>query len=317
VPDLLQIFGALAVAAVTAAGVRLVCSQPWRIHCGVRAAIGDVLGIAAGIAVACVLLGRIPHWPPREDQDRLLLVLFPMLVVVELIAAGTQSRPRPAWLLRGVIAAAAAPILLYNSIYLSDAAGPGTRAWSIVQSGLILIGLAAALVIVWGLLGLHLSRTRSRSVPLSIAMACAAAAITVMLSGYASGGQIGLGIAAALIGVLTASLAPNSASNLTSSLSLGVVGLFAVIVIGRFFGELTLANAACVMFAPLACWIPELPFFRKIGVGTRACLSVLLVMTPLLAAVVNAQHRFAVDSNRSSSESNEPSADDYREYLNR
>ena len=65
-------------------------------------------------------------------------------------AAAVPKVPRYArWLLRGGLALSAAPILLHNTIYLVDLAGPGSREWSGTQAMLILAGLAAALLLTW------------------------------------------------------------------------------------------------------------------------------------------------------------------------
>ena len=39
-----------------------------------------------------------------------------------------------------------------------------------------------------------------------------------------------------------------------------MVGLFSLLVIGHFFGELTTAHAILLLFAPLLGWLPELPY---------------------------------------------------------
>jgi hypothetical protein len=78
-----------------------------------------------------------------------LLIVLPAVVAVEAAAAFLGRRRWLAWLLRAAVAAAAAPILLYGTTYLGDAAGPGTREWRPLVTWLILAALAAALAIVW------------------------------------------------------------------------------------------------------------------------------------------------------------------------
>src|SRR5262249_20547304 len=211
-----------------------------------RTSAGGVLGVAVGFFVGCWWLGLWPHWPPREDQDRLLLILFPALIGVELVGAFRGQFRWLVWLLRLVIAAGTAPVLLYHTSYLTDLAGPGTREWTPAQTGMILGSLAAALaggLAALALLGRPTSphpvlpltegedRVRGRSIPLAVAFACAGAAVTVMLSGYASGGQMGLPLAAALVGAMVASLALVGPLDVNGILGPGVVGLFALLVI--------------------------------------------------------------------------------------
>ena len=48
---------------------------------------GTVLSVGLGFLAGCAWLGVRPHWPPREDQDRLVLILFPAVMGVEIVAA--------------------------------------------------------------------------------------------------------------------------------------------------------------------------------------------------------------------------------------
>ena len=59
----------------------------------------------------------------------------------------------------------AAPVLLYNTSYLAELAGPGSREWTPAQAGIILAGLAAALTGAWAALALLATRSPVRSVP--------------------------------------------------------------------------------------------------------------------------------------------------------
>jgi hypothetical protein len=102
-PDPIRILEALAISAVVAGAILLLFGWPWRAPNRVRGRIGGVLGVGAGISAGCWWLGVSPNWPPREDQDRLLFVLLPALIVVE-TAVALVARPRwLAWLLRLVV----------------------------------------------------------------------------------------------------------------------------------------------------------------------------------------------------------------------
>jgi hypothetical protein len=313
-PDPMLILGAVAAAAVVAAGLPLICGWPWRTPRPVQAAAGSVLGVAGGFFLGCWLLGVRPHWPPREDQDRLLFLLVPAVVGVELVAALAERLRWLAWLLRLGIAAAAARILLDNTSYLTDLAGPGTREWTPAQVWLILGALALALLAVWAALALLARRSGGRSVPAALAVACAGAAVTVMLSSYASGGQIGLPLAAALVGATVASLVLSGRPELGGVLGLGVVGLFALLVIGHFFGQLSTGHAALLFFGPLVCWLPELPYVRRVGPRLRAVAGVLLAAVPVAVVLMLAQQKFAEQATQTSPGTPEPSLQDYMDY---
>src|SRR5438132_1928950 len=139
------------IAAALAGLIFLLFGWPWRSPKPTRTAVGAVLGVSVGFFAGCWWLGVRPQWPPLEDQDRFLLILFPAVMVVELVAAllfeiRTKSEPRmkhglnternplssvahwvlslSVWLLRLVIAVLASRILLHNSSYITDLSGP-------------------------------------------------------------------------------------------------------------------------------------------------------------------------------------------------
>jgi hypothetical protein len=135
-----------------------------------------------------------------------------------------------------------------------------------------------------------------------------------MLSGYASGGEMGLPLAGALAGAVVASLALTTPPDGEGILSLGIVGLFALLIMGRFFGQLATAHAALLFFGTLLCWIPELPYLRRLGPRLRGLLSVLSVAVPVAAALALAQQKFVNHSTRTSPGSQEPSIQDYMDF---
>ena len=66
------------------------------------------------------------------------------------------------------------------------------------------------------------------------------------------GGQAALPLAAALMGVTAVAVVLNRQKPQTGPLGVAIAGLFCVLLIGRFFGELTTAHAV-VLYAP-PCW---------------------------------------------------------------
>src|SRR5262249_10274173 len=135
----------------------------------------------------------------------------------------------------------------------------------------------------------------------------------IMLSGYATGGQLALPLAAALVGATVASWALSGPTDVTGPLGLGVVGLFALLVIGRFFGQLTTGHAALLFAAPLLCWLPELPSIRRLRPWLRGLAQVVLVAVPVAVAGAQAQQKFA-EASRPSPDSKEPSIQDYMDF---
>src|SRR5947209_2078715 len=135
-PDPISMLQVMAAAAVIAGVLVLLCGWPWRSPPPGRVAAGWILGIAAAVYAGGALLGIRPRWPPLEDLPRLLVILIPATLLVELIAALTHF---PRWTvaaLRVLLAAAAPWILLHGSSYLVDLAGPGSRQWAPRQAAL-------------------------------------------------------------------------------------------------------------------------------------------------------------------------------------
>ncbi len=297
----LPLLQSLAAAGLVAGVVMLALGLPWRSPSPARVALGWSLGVSLGLFAGCWLHPDLrPDWPPREDLDRFLLILLPATLVVEALAAWPRVPNWTAWLLRLVIAFAAARLLLHGSVYLED-----SGEWTGVERWSWLAGLGGSLFAVWGLLALLDWRRPGPSLPLALAVVCAASGVAVMLSGYATGGQLGLPLAAALVGAVLASLLLARPAGLNVAPGVGVVGLFSLLVIGRFFGELTTTRAVLLFFAPLVCWLPELPWRRgPVRVALVAFLTGLVVFL--------AQQRFDVESKRAT-----PTAEDgLEDYMN-
>jgi len=313
-PDPILIVQSMAAAALTAAVVVLLARWPRQTFSSARGSAACVLGVGVGVLVGCWRLGIRPHWPPLEDQDRLLIILLPAIVVVEFAAALLGRAPYLAWLLRLIVAAAAARVLLHHSVYITDLAGPGSRLWTPAQTWLVLAGLAGALAVVWTLLIFQARQTPSWSVPFAVAITCAGAGVTLMLSGYASGGQIGFEVLAAFVGTMLASLALPGRVAAQSVLGVAVVLLYAILVVGRFFGELSTLNAGLLFAAPLLGWLPELPYVQRMGPWLRGVLRLGFTVAVIALVVVLAQKKFSEESTRNSPGSYEPTIEDYMNF---
>lgn len=287
-PDLVAMIQPLCTAAAVAAAVLLFCSWPRRRPNARRVTVGWVLGVSIGFALGCWQLDVRLHWPLQDDQDRWLLVLVPLVIGVELVAAFSPGARTLAWTLRCLIAAAAAPILLHRSIYLADLAGPNSREWTAAQAGLILGGLAVALAGVWAALALLARRVSTPALPLALSLALGGGAITVMLSGYFTGGQLGLPLASALAGTTLASRVLAAPADCSGALGVSVVGLFALLVTGRFFSDLSTPHAIVLFGAPLLAWIADLPFLRRRNPGIRGVVVIILVAAPIAFVVQHA-----------------------------
>lgn len=172
-----------------------------------------------------------------------------------------------------------------------------SRVWSTGQVWSVLGTLALALGVVWWALVALGKRAPDFSVPLCLAMVCGGAGLTVMLSGYMSGGLIGLPFAAALIGATLAGLVLAKPPEPTGVLATGAVMLMSLLVIGHFFGELTTASACLLWAAPLASWLPELAP-RSISPTVRGWLRVAAVGVVVAWVLAGMGESLPADSSR-------------------
>jgi hypothetical protein len=315
-PDPILILKSAAAAAVAAALVLLAAGWPWRSPRPGRLAAGSAIGAGIGIALGVFILDAMPHYPPREDQDRLLLILLPAAIVAEIIAVGLQRTSWAAGMPRLAVAAATGLILLHGSVYLNGEPGPDSLAWTPREARRMLCGLAVALTLEWALLGRLAQRQSNRAVVASLMLAVGAAGIAVMLTGYASGGMLGAPIAGALAGVALASLCLSGVLDLRGAVGVGVVSLFALVVVGHFFGDLPTTIALLLFFAPLLGWLPELPAALRSRPLVRGTARILLITTPIVLALVLAVMKFKSDSESKSPApgANEPSMEDYLNF---
>jgi hypothetical protein len=241
--------------------------------------------------------------------------VIPAVLAVELVAAFPKVPRWLIWPLRMVIVAGSTRVLLHGSGYITDLAGPATSEWSPAQTWMIFSGVAAIEATVWVCLALLARRAPGSSVPLSLAIVIAGSAVTVMLSGYSTGGQVGLPLAAALVGSTVAAAVLPRSSPKTAQLGVPIVGLFSLLVIGRFFGQLTTAHAIILVFAPMLGWLPELIYPHRVPSWARGLMRLVLVGSLVAAVLVHAQSKFNRDfQSPSGPGSKEPSLEDYMNF---
>lgn len=219
-----------------------------------RNALAWTLAAAFGLAAGVGALGVRPSWPPLTVFDRFLVFLATAAVIIEI--AGVWIG-RWAWLGRIALAAALVPVLLHGSVVISDAAGPGTRQWPPLETAEYFVLFGEAIVAAWFALTHLAERMRSRALPLALAIACGGGGVTVMYSGYLTGGQLGVALGGALLGASLLSLVVPGPQETNGALGIAMVGLTSMLIAGRYFGSLTTMHGLLLFAAPLTCWLAE------------------------------------------------------------
>jgi hypothetical protein len=314
-PDPMLILGATAAAGVVAAVLMLLSVGPARQVAAAPSAVparrsalatcAEVLAVAGGMTIGCWWLGIRPSSPPVEDKDRLLFVLLPAAGVVEILAAVLQRRPWFGRILRLLLALPLPFLLLFGSGWLpsrwtpgGDPAAPST--WTEQEALRNLVGLGALLAGVWGLLVWAAQRAGGFVVPAALGLISATAGATIMLSGYATGGMIGLPFAGVAAGALLVCLLFARRHSMTGLVGVGTVLLFGLLMAGEFFGELTTTNFALLIAAPVVCGLIALPPLQKLKAAVRFVVVLVAALVPAGVAVGLAQRSFAAATDESS-----------------
>jgi hypothetical protein len=250
-----------------------------------------VLGAGLGLAVGFRLLSLPLAWPPTNALGRLLTVVLPAAICIELLASRERCPRWLSWSFRGGLAWAIARVLLHGSVYLTG----GQFAWTGWQAGLAFALSGALLLAEWALLAMLYARSPGVSLPLALAQACLAAGLCVMLAGYVAGGEAALPLAATLIGAAIAAIRlPGGAP--PGTIGIGVVGFFGLLFIGRFFGGLSTTQAVTIFLAPLLCWVTEIGCLRGRPRWLVGSLRLAVVAVPLIVVLVLAKRDFDRDT---------------------
>jgi hypothetical protein len=271
------------------------------------AAATAVFATVSALYAGLWILDLLPHAPPREALDRLLLIVLPAAAVAELLAAASG---RIGWVGRGAVAISVTPVLLWGSVYTTDLSGANSRAWSTAVTWGIDATLGILLMAAWVLTNRLAARDGGRISLVSLAGTALGAGLVIMLSGYATGGQLAVPLAAGLAGIALGSVLRKSTEVNASAAGVGIVTVFGLLVIGRLFASLTTFNAVLLFVAPLCGWAAEAMRSRP---RFRAGLRLGLVALPVVVAMVLAQQKFASDSHPTGSPA-EGSLDDYTSF---
>lgn len=142
----LKAMGAAAI--VSAAFVLTVAMMRWRLDSTSRGLTSEnpawqklmcVVGVGAALAVGCNLLSIRLTWPPSNALDRLVVVVIPTALAIEMLASFGRVTHWTAWSLRVFLALAIPRILLHGSVYLGDS----REAWNVQQTVWVLTASVA------------------------------------------------------------------------------------------------------------------------------------------------------------------------------
>jgi hypothetical protein len=265
-------------------------------------------------------------WPPGNALSRFLTLLLPSALLIELLAAGVNGFPagnsKPGGLrwaqragsgLRLVLFATAGRVLWHDSVYLQPLSD------SVAENGVRWLPL---LILSFGILAIYgawisLKQLASRgiasslepgSLVASLSMSILTTGLATMLAGYIKGGAASLPLggslaAAALIlswpvrrpsKVAADDAGVHAAIQMSTSLiGIGVMALFCLLWIGRFFGQLSTLDVALLFLAPQCCWVSEFARISNCSVRLRCAIRLLAVSVPLAIVIYFRWQQFA------------------------
>ena len=293
-PDPARYMEAMGAAAIASAVWVLATSAVRSVWDGPSLRQSSLGALAVGLAVGYGMLSLNLSWPPRNGLERLLTLVVPVGLVIEWIAGCRRVPAAVVWLLRLSLFLSVPRILLHDSVYLS---GTDSR-WDMWQAagmlsvcGLILSALCVSLACLS-------DRSPGLSVPLALSTATVCSGITVMLAGYVKGGAAAFPMAAVLAATtLSAAYVVRRADQtqdrgLPPVVFMGVLGLFGLVFVGRFFGEVSTGRGLGILLAPQLCWATECLGARHQKSWFVGPLRALLVAIPLIVVLVLAKRDF-------------------------
>ena len=279
------------------------------------AAVICVLAVGGGVVTGYGVLQFSWTWPPVNALNRFLMIVLPATLVVELLAAvpggdeavsiriltnsaTKKSRSRWAHGFRLALYASVGRILLHDSVYLGDVGNDHPDEWTFTQAVAVFGGSFLGLITSWSLLCRLSERSATGSITVSLAMAIQCTGLATMMAGYIKGGAAAIPLTAALLGtILSSALLLNGFGDsdkryLQGTIGIGVIGLFSLLCIGHYFGQLTGLRAIVLFLTPLLCWISELPGLRSRPAWQKSGVRLIAVTMVLSAVLLSAKQDF-------------------------
>jgi len=296
-PDPLLYFKAMGATAIVSAIFVLAMARSRRSSNAIWMNSACVLGMGCGLSAGYHVLSLRLAWPPVNALDRFLTVVVPAALTIELIAASQCVSTRVAWFLRVSLAATIPRVLLHGSVYLSGA----DNQWTVWQAEMALAVSSVLLAGSWSLLAWLSRRSPGASIPFALGLSMLCAGATVMMAGYIKGGAAAFPLAATLAATAAGVWLITQRSSVPTDFAasampgIGAVGLFGLLFIGHFFGQLSTASALTVLLAPLLCWVTEHPLLRNRKPWVVGAVRLLLVAIPLVSVLAQAKHAFDRD----------------------
>lgn len=294
-PEPLLYLKAMAIVVVVSVASVLTMLVVWRFVSKTWLNSVSVLGMGIGLTVGYYVMAFRLVWPPVNGLDRFLTIVLPVTLGIELIAGFSNLPNWVAWILRISLAVMIPRILLHGSVYLSG------NDWTLWQAATTMLACTLLLAVVWSLLFWLSQRSPGVSISLALYLATLCMGLIVMMGGYIRGGAAAFPLAGVLLASpiwirwITTNYGRLDYSGDSAVLGIGVVGLFGLLLVGVFFGRVSMICGLATLLAPLICWSTEPPLLRHRKPWVVGSIRLVLVAIPLLLVITAAKHNFDRD----------------------
>jgi len=232
-------------------------------------AIGWTIGIGLAALVGLLASTGLPPWKPIESKHWLVMAVVPAALLVALIGTSARMPRTLIWLLRVLVAAGIAPVLLQPML---------RYAWSTGESAAWLSGLGIAVLLVWYLMHLNASRYGGRAPLFVLGATAAGLAVCTVASGSTTAGLLAGSFALALGGAYLATAKGKTCTHTGPGLTDVAVPVLLGLLINSWAYSWQMHHepwasrgvAAILLAAPLGLWIGRLPVFKRLSSVNQA-----------------------------------------------
>ncbi|MCH7814199.1 MAG: hypothetical protein IID40_09285 [Planctomycetes bacterium] len=226
-------------------------------------AVGWSIGIGLAMLIGLLATTGLPPWKSIQSQHWLVMAVLPAALFVALIGSISKTPKAMLWLLRVLVAAGIAPVLMQPMVHYT---------WDAGEAVVWLGGLGAAVLTVWVLMHLYTVRYGGRAPLFVLGATAAGVAVCTFASGSITSGQLTGSFAVALGGVWLATASGKTCTHAGPGLTDIAVPLLLGLLINSWAYSWQMQHeplasrvvAGLLLAAPLGLWVGRVSLFKRL-----------------------------------------------------
>ncbi len=234
-------------------------------------AIGWFMSIGLATLIGLLSLTGLPPWKSIESKHWLVMAVVPAAFFVALIGSIPKTPKVLTWLLRVLVAAGVAPVLMQPMVRYN---------WSVSEAAGWLGGLGATILAVWILMHLYTVRYGGRAPLFVIGATAAGVAACTFASGSITAGQLTGSFAVVLGGAWLATSRSKTCTHAGPALTDLTIPLLLGLLINSWAYSWQMQHepwasrvvAILLVVAPLGLWADRLPWLKRLSSTRQAVL---------------------------------------------